>query len=249
MHFATRSPCISARTCSPSSPACLLQGRTLEDFDHVKKELTIDQPEEDAGVIRNTNPQLQSVLSALGTAEAAQAFKAGGGGKRAEAARILAEAKLAAQKKKQEAAAQGSKGDKQAAGAPAGAAAGAAAAAGPAGDWRLRAPDKKHEYTMKPGAATWDTDDHISGAGADKKRKAGAAPDADAQPSTSGRPSPQQWWEQHYKVKYEESLQTTGAQSRGFTSTALAPSTKNQRVMRRIGGPQESRKMLMCAHG
>jgi peptidyl-prolyl cis-trans isomerase-like protein 2 len=202
-------------------------------------------------VIRNTNPQLQSVLSALGTAEAAQAFKAGGGGKRAEAARILAEAKLAAQKKKEEAAAQaqGSKGDKQAAGAAAGAAAAGPAAAGPAGDWRLRAPDKKHEYTIKPGAATWDTDDHITGAGADKKRKAGAAPDADAQPSTSGRPSPQQWWEQHYRVKYQESLQTTGAQSRGFTSTALAPSTKNQRVMKRIGGQRATGNMLLCAHG
>jgi peptidyl-prolyl cis-trans isomerase-like protein 2 len=197
-------------TPAPQDPLST-QGRTLQDFDHVKKELTIEEAQEggvEGSVIRNTNPGLQSVLSALGSEEAAAAFKAGGGGRRAEATRALAEAKVAAQKQREQGAAAGGGGG---AGAKAGPAAQAQAQAQPGGDWRLRAPEKRHEHSFKPGAVTWDTDDYIA-AGPEKKRKGGAggqeaeAPGgkgaaAAAATAGGGKPSPQQWWEEHYKVR------------------------------------------------
>ncbi len=184
--------------------------------------------------------------------EAKEAFDSGGGGKRAQMARILAEAKLKAAGGPAAAAAGGATGteagaaggqahDRQGSGAAAAAAAGPAAAAAAAGggDWRLRAPDRSQDMPkFKPGAVTWDTDDYVKpaaaggGAGGKKSSAAGAKPQAAAAPPSSsdangGKPSPAEWYERAGHVKYIDSATTTGAASRSFTSTAWAPQTRN----------------------
>ncbi|GIL92325.1 hypothetical protein Vretimale_19576 [Volvox reticuliferus] len=157
-----------------------LSGRTIDQFDHVKRQLTLDEDEEGAegaaagSSIRNVTEDMKRALGALNTQDAKAAFASGGGGKRAEAARLLAEAKLKA--------AGGGGGAATAAGAPAGQAhdrqamttstsgQAGSAATGPAsanadtggGDWRLRAPERSQDMpSFKPGAVTWDTDDYV----------------------------------------------------------------------------------------
>ncbi|GIL92386.1 hypothetical protein Vretifemale_19860, partial [Volvox reticuliferus] len=152
-----------------------LSGRTIDQFDHVKRQLTLDEDEEGAegaaagSSIRNVTEDMKRVLGALNTQDAKAAFASGGGGKRAEAARLLAEAKLKA--------AGGGGGAATAAGAPAGQAhdrqamttstsgQAVSAATGPAsanadtggGDWRLRAPERSQDMpSFKPGTVTWD---------------------------------------------------------------------------------------------
>ncbi|GFR52819.1 hypothetical protein Agub_g15442, partial [Astrephomene gubernaculifera] len=254
-----------------------LSGRTIDQFDHVKRQLSLDEEDEEGGAagassLRNTTEDMKRALAALNSQEAKHAFASGGGGKRAEAARLLAEAKLKA------AGGAGGGAGSQAGGAGAGAGAAAAERQGAApsssgqagagagtgadggggggGDWRLRAPDRSQELpTFKPGAVTWDTDDHIApsaataaggannpnktnkgkqqqqGGAAGKQQPAAAPASSDA---NGGKPSPSQWYEAAGHVKYIESASTTGAASRSFTSTAWQPTTRNERSRTRL---------------
>ncbi|KXZ54522.1 hypothetical protein GPECTOR_4g587 [Gonium pectorale] len=230
-----------------------LSGRTIDQFDHVKRQLTLDDEEaeaEGANNIRNATEDMKRALGALNTQDAKQAFASGGGGKRAEAARLLAEAKLKAGGGT--AAAAGQAHERQTGSGPPstsgqGAAPSAAAAAPEGGgDWRLRAPERSQDMpAFKPGATTWDTDDHTkpgtaapgkgSGkAGAKAPPGGGAAAAASSDAANGGKPSPAEWYEAAGHVKYIESASTTGAASRSFTSTAWQPATRNERARTRL---------------
>ncbi|PNW77920.1 hypothetical protein CHLRE_10g457000v5 [Chlamydomonas reinhardtii] len=238
-----------------------LTGRTIDQFDHVKRQLTLDDDEGADGAavsnIRNATDDMKRALGALNTSEAKNAFATGGGGKRVEAARLLAEAKAKAGGAGAGGAGAGA-GSTTAAqerqtgsGAPSTSGPAPAAAAGAGGgDWRLRAPERNTEMpAFKPGAVTWDTDDKITpaaaptggkgkgkggggGAGAAAKPPAGSVEGGSA--ANGGKPSPSAWYEAQGHVKYVESAQSTGATSRSFTSTAWAPSTKNDRARTRL---------------
>jgi peptidyl-prolyl cis-trans isomerase-like protein 2 len=198
---------------------------------------------------------MKRALGALGTQEAAEAMARGGGGKRAEAKRLLAEAKLkggggAA------AAAAGSKPTSGSAAGGSGSAVAPAPAGGGGGDWRLRGPAANRDMpAFKPGAVTWDTEDHTAEAvaaaaakaAATRKKKGGGgggAPGAKAAAAAqgpasggdgggrnAGKPCPKEWYEAAGRVKYIASNQTTGAMSRAFTSTVAAAATKNERQL------------------
>ena len=68
---------------------------SVETFDHVKRGLVLDDEEEGGGEgaggknssLRNVSADMKRALGALQTNESRDAFEAGGGGKRAEAAR------------------------------------------------------------------------------------------------------------------------------------------------------------------
>lgn len=115
-------------------------------------------------------------LCGLQTDEAKAAFEAGGGGRRAEAQRLLAAAKaMAAGKGSKDS--KDSKISKAAGGSTAPSNSGAAVAPGAgdsgSGDWRLRAPDRGGNMpAFKPGAVTWDTEDYTTAEGQANKRKA-----------------------------------------------------------------------------
>ena len=75
-----------------------LEGRMLDKFEHVKKGHEIDRGGGGNGADDNLNSRAMSadikrVLEKLGTEDATAALVSGGGGRRAEAERILAEAK------------------------------------------------------------------------------------------------------------------------------------------------------------
>ena len=76
-----------------------LDGRMLDKFEHVKKGHEIDTrgggvgDPDDSLNSRAMSADIKRVLEKLGTEDAAAALKSGGGGRRAEAERILAEAK------------------------------------------------------------------------------------------------------------------------------------------------------------
>lgn len=209
--------------------------------------LAEEQPDQPVSNLRNMTDDMKRALGALGTSEANDAFSRGGGGKRAEAARLLAEAKLRT--------ASGAGASTSGRGAADGSAAGAAGVAGKAsdgqaagadgdvGDWRLRAPESNRDMPkFKPGAVTWDTEDYSTEESKKQKHKqqqkqqqsakagqAGVPGASDA----GGRPTPQQWYEARH-VKFVESHLTTGTMSRGFTSTVAVGSTKNVRQQVRL---------------
>jgi peptidyl-prolyl cis-trans isomerase-like protein 2 len=113
----------------------------------------------------------------------------------------------------------------------------AAAAAGESGegDWRLRGPGRQSGLpAFKPGAVTWDTEDHTLEEGKKKKKggKSGTTGAAAAgQGSSNGtKQSPKEWYEARH-AKYITSHLTTGAMSRGFTSTVAGSVVKNERQM------------------
>jgi peptidyl-prolyl cis-trans isomerase-like protein 2 len=206
---------------------------------------------------------MKRALGALGTQEAADAMARGGGGKRAEAKRLLAEAKLKGGGGSGAAAKAAAAGKPAGGGGAAGSAGAAAAAAAPpggegggGGDWRLRAPAASREMpTFKPGAVTWDTEDHTAAAEAAAKASAarkkkgggggsgggGGAAGPAAGPAVgpgggdagrnAGKPSPKEWYEAAGRVKYVASHLTTGAMSRAFTSTVSVAATKNERQL------------------
>lgn len=67
------------------------QNKVIRDFEHMKKQLTTDDPsEEDGASLRNVSDDTRRVLETLGTSTAKAAFESGGGGKAMEARRILA---------------------------------------------------------------------------------------------------------------------------------------------------------------
>ncbi|KAL4431394.1 hypothetical protein ABPG75_006650 [Micractinium tetrahymenae] len=198
-----------------------LSGRNLADFDHVKKELVADAEERAAEeadpmfYIRGATEDTKRALEALNSKEAEEAFAAGGGGKKAQAERMLAEAKAAAA-----AAAKGGGGKK-----PAGQPAAAAAAAAGGSDPRLRsAPRQELNVSFRPGTSTWNTDEP----GAPGTAPAGPAGQK-KEDLSAGRKVPPP-----YSQKTELAATTTGAASRAFTSTAMAPATKNERTVRLI---------------
>ncbi|KAG2482009.1 hypothetical protein HYH03_019033 [Edaphochlamys debaryana] len=241
-----------------------LSGRAIENFDHVKKSLILDEDEEAAAAaascLRNVTEDMKRALGALQSDDAKAAFASGGGGKRAEAARLLAEAKLkaggAAGGSAAAAAAerQGGSGPASTSAAasgpsgPPGAAGGGGGGGGGGGDWRLRAPERNDEApSFKPGAMTWDTEDRTAAAGAagagaaggkgkgkQGGKPAGATPPPSTDEANGGKPSPAEWYEAQGHVKYIESATTTGAASRSFTSTAWAPTAKNERARTRL---------------
>lgn len=222
--------------------------RTIDNFDHVARNLSAEVPEDPASSssIRNSTQDMQRALGALQTAEAKAAFERGGGGKRAEAQRMLLDAKAAAVKvsdgvKAAAAAATAGSGGVAAAAAAAAAAADAAAAATAAGggDWRLRAPARKElNPAFKAGAATWDTDDYrdpvaLAGGGKSGKKKVAAAEAVAASKAAAkvGKLTPKERYEAEGHVRYAESFHTTGAASRSFTSTTMEATTKNARTL------------------
>mmetsp|Transcript_5593 Transcript_5593/g.12389 ORF Transcript_5593/g.12389 Transcript_5593/m.12389 type:complete len:652 (+) Transcript_5593:259-2214(+) len=223
-----------------------LQQRTIELFDHVQKDLHVEaEAEEDASVLRNMSDDMKRVLGALQTQEAKDAFEKGGGGRRAEAARLLAAAKAAAGK--------GGAGTSKAAGDTTASASGQAAAVAPGasssavamaagGDWRLRAPQRSNDMpAFKPGALTWDTDDHLkAGAGPKGKKGAAATAAAASAPGAAGpgpgssKLTPQQRYEAAGHVKWIASFTSAGGMSRSFTSTVANVNTKADRQMKRF---------------
>ncbi|PRW20338.1 peptidyl-prolyl cis-trans isomerase CYP65 [Chlorella sorokiniana] len=194
-----------------------LAGRNLAEFDHVKKGLHADEEERAAEeadpmfYIRGATEDTKRALEALNSKEAAAAFAAGGGGKKAQAERLLADAKAAAASKP------------GVGGAAAGKPAAAAAAAAGGSDPRLRsAPRQELKASFRPGAATWNTDE--PGAPGTAPMPAQKKEDLSA-----GRKVPPP-----YSIKTEQAFTTTGAASRAFTSTAMAPQTRNERTIRVI---------------
>uniref|UniRef100_A0A1D2A8I5 Peptidylprolyl isomerase n=1 Tax=Auxenochlorella protothecoides TaxID=3075 RepID=A0A1D2A8I5_AUXPR len=191
-----------------------LSGKNLAEFDHVKKELTVESAEERAAReaqpmngIRAVDEDTQRVLSSLNTKEAELVFEAGGGGRKAEAERLLAKALQAAT----------GKGD----------ASNTAVPTQPGGtDPRLRsAPRAELNVSFRPGASTWNTDEPAPSAPS-TSGQAGQAPAFDA---SAGRPLPKP-----YSAKFVVGHSTTGAASRAFTSTAMTPVTRNERTMELI---------------
>lgn len=211
--------------------------RTLESFDHVQHALSADDGAgDDDDVIRNANPTLQKVMAGLRGSDASDVAEP-------TSRRALALAKLeAAIQAKRKAAC---KTDHAAAAAVAAKQAAAAKGTGAAGggessdedDWRLRGPEARpRAASFKPGTSTWDTDDQR-----EAERKIGKKALAEAQAEANaarahvaGRPDPQAWWQEHYKPRYEVSVETTGHASRGLTSTTFQAVTKNERVRRLI---------------
>jgi hypothetical protein len=116
-----------------------------------------------------------------------------------------------------------------------------AAAAAPADDepdWRLQGPAAKPTRAVfKPGTSTWDTDDakeadrKLGKHGVAERRAAEAASVARRK---DGKPSPAEWWREHYRPRVEESGETTGAAARAMTSTVATVATRNERVRKTV---------------
>lgn len=218
-----------------------LQARETERFDHVKRDLHIEEEDETevkgARLVAMSEDQ-KRMLARLNTAEASAAFEGGGGGKRAAALRALADAQLAAK-------ANGKAAGKTAANASAAGAASAVgdaaaddkAASGP--DPRLQPPDRDGNAPIfKPGASTWNTDDPKQAppwVRAQMQREIasgrwrGQAKVNDGQGGT--KQVPRAPLSAQYK---EDAMHTTGAASRSFTSTAVNVTTANKRKMIRV---------------
>eukprot|EP00192_Tetraselmis_astigmatica_P009027 CAMPEP_0117695242 /NCGR_PEP_ID=MMETSP0804-20121206/28028_1 /TAXON_ID=1074897 /ORGANISM="Tetraselmis astigmatica, Strain CCMP880" /LENGTH=613 /DNA_ID=CAMNT_0005509287 /DNA_START=160 /DNA_END=2001 /DNA_ORIENTATION=- len=195
-----------------------LTARELDRFDHVKKGLQLVDEEEQVpanNVNSNVSEDVQRALGALGSEDEQQKAGAGGGGKKAQLARVLADAK--AQENK-------------------GGSAAAAATKTVTNDPRLRAPERNDgDVSFRPGAATWNTDDYREGdplAPKGKKGKAAALVAAKAGAAAANKdsgPTPAEIYRQTAKMM--EGKNTTGAASRGFTSTTWEPSKENKKVM------------------
>ncbi|KAG1665158.1 hypothetical protein FOA52_005539 [Chlamydomonas sp. UWO 241] len=237
-----------------------LTQRTIETFDHVVKEMAVEEEEGEGGAgmssLRNVSEDMKRALGALSSSESKAAFDAGGGGKRAEAQRLLMAAKQLAAGK--------------AGGMTAAAAAAAAAAAtaggksvvfdshdastsGPqvapgadagGGDWRLRAPERTRVAAFKPGTHTWNTEDHIepeapkrkpkyAEPGSDSAAAAAGAGAAAGGASGSGRQTPQAWYEAQGHVQWAKGAHSTGMSARAFTSSVQAVHTADARQMKR----------------
>ena len=188
-----------------------LAGKNLAEFDHVKHGRVLEEEEEREareadpmfGINANAMaPDTQRALAALNSEEAAQAFTAGGGGKKAQAERALAEAKAK------------SRGGEETTAAGGGVSKGSGGSALTAeGDPRLKsAPRDPHAVvSFKPGAHTWNSDVQAQGGKLDLN---------------AGRAVPTP-----YSAKWIEGHISTGAASKSFTSTVMPVSTKNERIM------------------
>ena len=73
---------------------CFLECVLLRVPSSTARHAILTPPQSAAGFgLRSVNDDTKRILSSLGTEEAARAFEAGGGGRKAEAERLLAEAK------------------------------------------------------------------------------------------------------------------------------------------------------------
>ena len=187
-----------------------LEGRMLDKFEHVKKGHEIDTRGGGVGDAddnlnsRAMSADVKRVLEKLGTEDAAAALKSGGGGRRAEAERILAEAKH-----KSDADA---KGDSQAT---------------VDKSHLLKAPTNHplDNVTFKPGSHTWNTDGpedwrvtHAKAADGEQMKKR----EAEMRERFKAVGS--------YISYRTNSMRTTGAGSTSFTSTVMGSATVNERV-------------------
>ena len=201
-----------------------LSMKNLQEFDHVKKGLQIP-------IINNNNnnnnssssnvntshasDDLKRVLGSLGSTEAAAAFTGGGGGQRAQAERLLAQAKLqdkeTGNREKEE----------------------------EEGDPRLRSEPRNVVSNLnvlkRPGTATWNTQDLTAAFTAPPSASSFAAvpvPGAaanDMNSLTGGKQVPQP-----YSHRTISSVHTTGKTSRSLTSTTSHPATQNHRLLQII---------------
>ena len=187
-----------------------LEGRMLDKFEHVKKGHEIDTRgggvggPDDSLNSRAMSADIKRVLEKLGTEDAAAALKSGGGGRRAEAERILAEAKH-----KSDADA---KGDSQAT---------------VDKSHLLKAPTNHplDNVTFKPGSHTWNTDGpedwrvtHAKAADGEQMKKR----EAEMRERFKAVGS---------HISYRtNSMRTTGAGSTSFSSTVMGSATVNERV-------------------
>ncbi|DBA73330.1 hypothetical protein WJX77_001957 [Trebouxia sp. C0004] len=198
-----------------------LEGRNLSKFDHVKNDRQLVSAEDQAAhqadpvnSLKHVSEDTKRVMAKLNSADSATAFEEGGGGARAVAHRILAEAKAVASQKPH--------------------------AEGP--DPRLQPPEPaSKDAVFKPGASTWNTDDpkqqhHAPGHGKKKKKKwQQGEPEEEASalvPAGPKKEVPKPYMSDARFVTSE--FRTTGAASRSFTSTAVNVVTRNERQKVRV---------------
>jgi peptidyl-prolyl cis-trans isomerase-like protein 2 len=183
----------------------------LDKFEHVKKGHEIDRGGGGNGADDNLNSRAMSadikrVLEKLGTEDATAALVSGGGGRRAEAERILAEAKHKADATAEDDAGPDKGADKS----------------------RLLKAPTNHpldNVTFKPGSHTWNTDGpsdwrvtHAKAADSEEMKKRDAAMRERFKAVGS-----------HIAYK-TNAMRTTGAGSTSFTSTVMGNATVNERV-------------------
>mmetsp|Transcript_36818 Transcript_36818/g.87472 ORF Transcript_36818/g.87472 Transcript_36818/m.87472 type:complete len:600 (+) Transcript_36818:125-1924(+) len=183
-----------------------IAARELDKFDHVKKNIKLNEPSEEdrpENCVKSASADVQRALGALVSQEERdKAMAAGGGGKKAQMARLLADAKASERKE----------------------------APKTAGDPRLRAPERSESsIPFRPGAATWNTDDCRDGDPiAPKAKKGQQAAQGDSVSKPAG-PTPAEIYRR--TAKMVEGKNTTGAAARGFTSTTWEPTRENKREM------------------
>ncbi|KAL3134863.1 hypothetical protein ABBQ32_007828 [Trebouxia sp. C0010 RCD-2024] len=197
-----------------------LEGRNLAKFDHVRNERQVVSREERAAQqadptysLKHMSEDTKRAMAKLNSADSAVAFEEGGGGARAVAHRILAEAKAVASQKPK--------------------------ADGP--DPRLQPPEAvSKDAIFKPGASTWNTDDpkqqhHAPGHGKKKKKWQKDEPEEAAATIVPAGPKKEVPKPYMADAKYVTSeFRTTGAASRSFTSTAVNVVTRNERQKVRV---------------
>jgi hypothetical protein len=105
-------------------------------------------------------------------------------------------------------------------------------------DDQIRGPSTRNRAApFKPGTSTWDTDDAKEAA-----RKVGKhalaeqkAEEASKKKARAARKvDPAAWWAEHYKPRFEESVETVGKASRAVTSTTSVVATRNERVQKLV---------------
>lgn len=104
-------------------------------------------------------------------------------------------------------------------------------------DDQIRGPSNRSRTApFKPGASTWDTDDAREAARKVGKRALAEQKEAEKEKKKQrqGRVVPADWWAEHYKPRYEASVETVGLASRSVTSTTSAVTTRNERVQKLV---------------
>ena len=183
-----------------------LSGRAVDAFEHVKKGHAVPSINANANKQSNVNQtavsaDVRRVLDKLGTADAAAALDAGGGGRKAQAERGLAAAKQAAEGGDDESTAKTKD-----------------------TSHLLKGPSPSihplDNVRFRPGSHTWNTDGdgaHDAVSDAEKRRKAG-----EEKMRLGGL---------YATETRVNSMRTTGAGSTSFTSTVMAHTASNQRAM------------------
>lgn len=200
-----------------------LSMKNLQEFDHVRKglQLPINNNNNSTGNgnsnvnTTHASDDLKRVLGSLESTEAAAAFTGGGGGQRAQAERLLAQAKLHDKDKE-------TGGNKE-----------------EEGDPRLRSEPRDLSQSnlnvlKRPGTATWNTEDLTAAFTASPSASSllattGTGDNNNINILTGGKKVPQP-----YSRRTITSVQTTGKTSRSLTSTTSTPATQNQRLLHTV---------------